>query len=318
VGDFREVLRRQGGAIHRRQLRDAGLDHRRVATLVRRGELIAVTDHVFVAASSPVTWARRAWVELLQAAAGSPLSHRTAAGLHRVGRFSTSTIEISELEDAWHRRRAPSIHRTTWLPAHHVTAIDGLPVTTLPRTIFDLAGLVSEARRERGLPSLAERQVERALDDALVGGLSLAAMHRVLAELGGRGRPGTSLVRQLLSVRGTGYVATESELEDLLVAVVVASGLEAPERQRDLGGMTPVGRVDFVFRAARVVIEADGRAHHTALLDADADRWRDLELSAAGFVVIRVTWRQLTMEPERFLVALRQLLARRGPEAIAG
>lgn len=314
MADFRDLMRQQGGAIHRRQLRELGIDSRRLAALVHRGELLVVREHVFVAAASPVTWARRAWIELLDAAPGAPLSHRTAAQLHHVGRFAISQIDVLELERAWHRGRATAAHRTTWLPAHHVGVVDGLPVTTLPRTVFDLAGLASDARRRRRLPWLAEHQVARALDDALSRSLTLPALHRVLGELGRRGRPGTALMRRLVSARSEGYVATESELEDLVVAVIAAAGLDAPQRQVDLGGETPVGRVDFVYLDARVVIEADGRANHTALLDADGDRWRDLELSAAGFIVIRVTWRQLTLEPDRFVAALRRVLERRAAE----
>lgn len=41
------------------------------------------------------------------------------------------------------------------------------------------------------------------------------------------------------------------------------------------------------------VVEADGREHHTSLIDAEVDRWRDLALAAEGYVVIRVTSRQL-------------------------
>lgn len=82
-----------------------------------------------------------------------------------------------------------------------------------------------------------------------------------------------------------------------------------------LGAERPIGRVDAVYPAERIVIEADGRRNHTALLDAEADRWRDLELAAAGFVVIRVTWWQLVNEPDRFVEALRQLLATRADAA---
>ena len=147
--------------------------------------------------------------------------------------------------------------------------------------------------------------MERALDDAIVQrGLSTSELADVVATLGRRGRPGTTLMRRLMAERGEGYVATESELEDLVRAVLERYGLPLPERQRVLGDDHPVGRVDFVYLDARLVIEADSRRHHTALLDADQDRWRDLELTAAGFRVIRVTWHQLVHEPERFVAAL--------------
>lgn len=319
MDDFRYLLARQGGAVHRRQLREVGIDHRRLAALVRTGELVAARDHVFVAAASPDTWQRQAWVELLDAPVGSVLGVRTAARTHRVGRFATfDGIDVVEVEEAWHRparRGAP--RRTTWLPPHHRAVVDGLPVTSLARTLFDLAALVSPARRRRGLPSLTEREVARAVDDALSRRLTIDALHRVVGEMGRRGRAGTSLMRRLVDERSEGYEATESELEDLLVAVLVAAGVPLPSKQRDLGGRTPVGRVDFVYLGARVIIEADSRKHHSALMDAEADRWRDLELSGAGFIVVRVSWRQLTLEPERFVAGLLELLRRRDPELVA-
>jgi very-short-patch-repair endonuclease len=197
-----------------------------------------------------------------------------------------------------------------------VTAVDGIPVTTVARTIFDLASLVSPARRRRGLVALTDAQVERALDDAMARGVPLEQFERVLASLAGRGRAGTRLMRDLVLERSSGEAVTESELEDLVEVVLSEFGIELPSRQVSVGGTeAPVGRVDFVFRHERVVLEADGRRHHTALRDAEADRWRDLDLAAAGYVAIRVTQRQLVHEPGRFARGLDALLAaRRGPE----
>jgi very-short-patch-repair endonuclease len=69
--------------------------------------------------------------------------------------------------------------------------------------------------------------------------------------------------------------------------------------------------VDFLYEAERVVIECDGRRHHFGKIDAERDRWRDLDLSAAGWLVIRVTWWQLVHQPERFTAQLRRVLDRR-------
>jgi len=309
-----EVLRRQGGAIARRQLVECGIDHRFLRRAVERGDFVAVRRHVFVSASAPPTWAQRAWVALLEAPPGALLSHRTAARLHRLGRFNFDAIDVLEEEGDHHRPVQASRRRTTVVLDHHRTQIDGLPVTSLARTVFDLCGLVSVARHRRGLSTLTPAQVERALDDALAGLLTVQAAHRILAELGRRGRPGTALMRSLMDVRGEGYVATESELEDLVQSVLITAGLPLPLRQASLGtAENLIGRVDFVYPDALVVIEADGRKHHTARRDADADRWRDLELAAAGYIVIRVTWHQLVHEPERFITALRSVLDRRRP-----
>ena len=124
--------------------------------------------------------------------------------------------------------------------------------------------------------------------------------------------PSATDFRGLLAERGPGMALTESELEDLVERTFRRHGTEPPMRQREIGGTSaPIGRVDFYDPAARAVLEADGRKHHSELLDRERDAWRDLELAVAGFVVVRVTHRQLTREPTRFIARWRDLTARR-------
>jgi very-short-patch-repair endonuclease len=188
----------------------------------------------------------------------------------------------------------------------------GLPVTTVARTVFDLARVASSRRYWRGWPAVHPIKAERALDDALSNGVPYADLEQVLHDLEGRGRGGTVLFRDLLSERGPGMALTESELEDLVERTFRRHGTEPPLRQREVGGTSaPIGRVDFYDPAARAVLEADGRKHHSELLDRERDAWRDLELAVAGFVVVRVTHRQLTREPARFVARWRELVTRR-------
>ncbi len=309
-GSHLEVAARQGGVFHRRQATDCGISQKQLAGEADRRYIREMRPGVFVVVGAPPTWKQRAWIELLDAPGDAVLGHRTAASLHRVGQIVTNEIDVLEAEPSWHRAAIGDRRRTTLLPPEHRTVVDGLPVTSLARTLFDLCGLVSPARRARSLPNLTRREVERAMDDAIARSMSVAKLEQVLARLGGRGRGGTVLFRELLDERGEGFVATESELEDLLFAVLMRFGLPLPSKQVTLGGELPVGRVDFVYRDKRIVIEADSRKHHSALLDADRDRWRDLDLAADGFVVVRVTWRQLVDEPVRFVRALERLFTR--------
>ncbi len=310
-GNHLDVASRQGGVFHRHQARCLGISERHLAGEVARQRLREIRPGIFLVTGAPPTWMQRAWIEVLDAPGDAVVGLRTACALHRVGKIVTNSIDVLEAEPAWHRPTTGARRRTTLLPPEHRTVIDGLPVTTLPRTLFDICGLVSPRRRRRGLPALTQREVERAMDDAIARSVSIAQLERVLAQLGGRGRGGTALFRELLDARGEGFVATESELEDLLFAVLQRFGLPLPAKQVVVGGDLPVGRVDFIYRDLRVIIEADSRKHHSALLDADRDRWRDLELAAAGFTVIRVSWRQLVDEPVRFVRALECLLGRR-------
>jgi len=302
----------QGGCLHRRQLRAAGLSRHVIARRVKHGELIEIASDVFLVGGTTPTWDQRLWSALLTARSGAVVSHRAGSHLHGAGRFGERFVDILERENTEHRISHGHAHRTSWLPPEHVTTVRGIPVTTLPRTIFDLAGLASRRRWERGWPSITEHQAARVLDDAIGMGLPVTAVEDVLETMAQRGRPGTVLTRKLLAERGVGYVATESDLEDLLHQVLDHYDLPLPSRQRWLGdASTPIGRVDFVYLDLKIVIEADGRANHTALLDAEHDRWRDLELAAAGWTVVRVTWKQLSDEPGRFVRSLRKLLGAR-------
>jgi very-short-patch-repair endonuclease len=117
-------------------------------------------------------------------------------------------------------------------------------------------------------------------------------------------------MRAIVHARGDGYVPPASELEALGFAVLRAGGLPDPVRQLDVGGEHWIGRVDCAYPEARLIIEFDGRRHWQALLEAEADRERDAELAAAGWRVMRITWRQLTDDPDavvrRVRAALRQ------------
>ena len=310
------VATAQAGVIHRRQLLAAGLRSRSITSRVARGELVEVGPGVYLVAGTEATWKQRLWAGLLSTRPGAVVSHRSGGRLHAIGRFTEDHVDILEVENTHHRVSRSSAHRTSWLPPHHRTVIDGIPVTSAARTVFDLAGLSSTKRWIRGWPSITEAAATRALDDALASGkVDRESVTEVLETMATQGRPGTVLTRRLLDERGEGFIATESVLEDLLHSVLVDHGLPIPERQRNLGSSAaPIGRVDFVYRTERIVIEADSRKHHSALSDAEADRWRDLELTAAGWLVVRVTWRQLKDEPTRFVSGLRTLLERRGRE----
>ena len=201
------------------------------------------------------------------------------------------------------------MHESSWLPPDHIVTVAGLPCTTLARTVFDLAGDPEpwERRSDAGT-AVHEKRIRRLMNHALRhGGLTIESQTAVLAVLGRRGRPGTALMRRLISEFGPDYVPTESALEELFLSVVVAAGLEPPARQVVLGEDRPIGRVDFVYRQAGLVIEIDSR-WHDGPEDRYDDRWRDNELHAAGWRVLRIRYRDLVQQPERVVRLIRRAL----------
>lgn len=303
-----EVTSTQQGALARFQLDAVGIGREAARHLVRTGVITPMCRDVFVVAGSPDTFLRRVWVALLASGPEAVASHRLAARLHRLRGFANEGIDVLVHERFHHTARRGSSHTTSWLPAEHLTTVDGIPATTVARTLFDLAGISSPKRLRAGRPYVHEKRVARALDTAIGNGLPIAELAHVLATMGKRGRPGTTLTRELVAARTGGYTPTESELEDLVLAVLSAYDLPRPERQRPLGGDDLVGRVDFTYVGHDLVIEADGRPYHRALEDTDHDRWRDTELVAAGWRVIRVTWRDLTQRPDWFAGAVARAL----------
>jgi hypothetical protein len=138
--------------------------------------------------------------------------------------------------------------------------------------------------------------------------MSIDALAEVVGTIGKRGRPGTTVTREIVEQRGDGYVPPASELEALGFEVLRRGGLPEPVRQLDVGGEHWIGRVDAAYPEAKLIIEFDGRRHWQVLLEAQADRKRDAELVAAGWRVLRITWEMLTTDPEGVVRLVRQAL----------
>jgi very-short-patch-repair endonuclease len=99
------------------------------------------------------------------------------------------------------------------------------------------------------------------------------------------------------------------ELEKKLLRLIKRAGLR-PEVNGHLlvDGISLMP--DFIWRDAGLIVEADSRRVHGTVTAFEKDRLRDQRLTAAGWTVIRVTWHQVTNEPERLIQTLRKLLSR--------
>ncbi len=266
---------------------------------------------VFTVLGAPHTWHQRLWIALLIAGPGAVVGRRSAARLlHLTNRFG-EVIDIIQPEGSAPRDQPRSSRRTTRLPASQVTVVDGFPVTTIDRTLFDLAGMTTAGRRRRGWDHLPEAMVERLVDDALVRKqTTIPRLTRTYLSLAGRGRPGSALMREILDARPLGHVPTESELEDLFIAFVDRYDLPRPTRQASLGSdRALIGRVDFLYEDARLVVEVDGRVFHEPRLVQLNDRQRELALLRVGWRFIRFGWHDLAHDAERIAESFRALLA---------
>jgi very-short-patch-repair endonuclease len=178
-----------------------------------------------------------------------------------------------------------------------VTVLAGFPVVRPERIPFDLAATVHPGRVERVVDDLWSRRL-----------LTGATLHRVLGELAGRGRPGLAVMRALLQDRPPGWVPPASGLESRVASQLRRHGLPAFDRQVDVGGDVWVGRVDFLHRPSRVVLEVQSDRYHAALSDRRADERRLAALRAAGWLVVEVLESEVWARDPTWLGRLRHHL----------
>jgi hypothetical protein len=197
------------------------------------------------------------------------------------------------------RRPRPGIaaHTSVTLTDGDVTLVRGIPCTTIPRTLLDLAEV------------LDRRGVERALDQAeILQKLYIPALLDQCERNAHRGA--ATKLRQVLAEHYAGSTATWSELEERFLALIREANLPAPEVNAllVLGDGEPPIHPDFLWREQRIVVEVDGHRTHGTRQAFERDRRRDQRLIAAGWRTLRVTWRQLERTPHEVIAALVALM----------
>jgi hypothetical protein len=289
-----DLARRQHGVVSRKQLLGLGLGRGAIGHRVAVGRLHPVHAGAY-AVGHPLTSRHGRWMAaVLVAGEGAVLSHRCAAALWGIGPGSPGLAEVTSPRRG--SRRGMTLHWSR-LAADEVTRVDGIPVTSVARTLLELAGV------------LRPRALERALDEAerlrLGGPLSLVdvvARHP--------GRRGVAVARALLAAGRVGVDVTRSELEERFLCFLDRAGLPRPRLNVVLGVGGRAFEVDCAWPARRLVVELDGHATHSTRAAYERDRARDRVLQAAGWRVVRVTWRQLHGDPDRVAADLAALLAR--------
>jgi very-short-patch-repair endonuclease len=246
------------------------------------------------------TWKQKLMIAVLAAGPGAAVSGRAAAALWGIPGYREGHVEVTQQRRPSRRYKVAWEHSSRFLPAHHIRVIDGIPVTSPERTVFDLCGRAKWGRAKWLVMSAVSR--------------NLTTLHKLtvcLTETGAFGRPGTVMLRAVLAVVQDDQPPTESQLEELVERVLIGGGLALPSRQVEVGGTTaPIGRIDFLYREYGIVIEADSKRWHGGWIATEADHERDALLTAAGFHVIRTNYQQLVERPDQFVNAIKGAMAR--------
>jgi very-short-patch-repair endonuclease/predicted transcriptional regulator of viral defense system len=280
----------QHGVVTRAQLLRAGISQQIVKRRLKSNFLRPMHRGVYIVGQRSTPQAR-ALAATYACGDSAAVSHEIAAHVHGLipAGEEAERVHVS-LARGDRRRPGVRTHRVGSLPADEITTVDGIPVTTPARTLLDIASVVSP------------RRLEKALIEALARGLtSLKEVDSILQRH--PRHPGAALLRAAL---GSGSPArARSVAERRFVALLRKARLPTPEINVTVEGC----EVDFLWRSQRLIVEVDGRAYHSTNDRFENDRRRDRILVAAGYRVMRITWRQLVDEPMAVAVQVAQALA---------
>ena len=272
--------------VSRRQLLAIGLDADRITYRVELGRLHPLHRGVYAVGHVDLT-PRARWLAAVAACSGagrtSALSHRAAGALHAILRSVPSgPIDVTAAHR--HRLRGIRCHRVRGLHPEDVTTVDAIPVTTVARTLLDLA------------ETLPPQRLHDALEQSLrIDKFDLGQINATIARNPGRHgiRPLTRTLAELPDVAPTLWSDLEVELAGLL------RGTDLP---RPLTNAVVEGEpVDFFWPDHGLIVEVDGDPWHRLASDRTADARRDRKLTRAGFTVLRVTGTELRTGPDQVL-----------------
>ena len=281
-----ELAGRQHGVVSRAQLRELGVADHFVRSRLRARRWYALHRGVYAVGHQALTGRSRLLAAVYACGPGALASHRAAGSLHGLMRWAG--WEVSAPRGC---KPKPSIvvHRPRDLRPEERALVDGIPVTSVARTLVDLADVVTE---ERLAKAIHQAEVLRVFD--------LAALER--ARRPGR-RGGRMLARVLCAYRPEPRLL-RSEAERRLNELCEEHGLPQPQFNVSVAGY----EVDAYWPEANLAVEVDGaRTHHTRHAF-HADRRRDRVLATHGIQSLRVTWPDLGPE---FAAEVGEILRRR-------
>jgi very-short-patch-repair endonuclease len=279
----------QWGVVSSRDLASCGLSRDAIASRVRGGRLHLLHRGVYaVGHANPPLEGR--WLAAVKACGnGAWLSHFSAAALWGFIPWDERYPEVVLARLGTRSHRGIRIHRTATLDGDDVSRHRGIPVTAPARTLVDLASVLPYAALRR-----AVRQAQSLHHTSTV--------HLLAARARLGPRRGTAKLARIIA---TGPAPTRSELDDVVLDLLLRADLEHPDVNVPLtvGGRRVIP--DFRWPAQRLVIEADGAAWHDDPTAREDDAERQALLEAHGERVLRVTWRQAVVRPGETLARVR-------------
>jgi hypothetical protein len=288
-----ELAGRQHGVVARWQLQRLGMTAKMVDGRIQRGALHSVHRGVYAVGHRSLAIEGRWMAAVLAFGPEAVLSHRSAGQLWGLVPRSSIAPEVTRRKHAEGRPRL-MVHRGS-LMADEVGTRWGIPVTSVARTMFDLAAM------------LDEREVERAWNEMEVREYRVRLSIPALLERY-PGRKGAVLLARLAGRKALPVGITRNELEEAFLALVDRFDLPRPRMNVHLAIRDRFYEIDCLWEDRKVAIELDGGGAHGTRRAFESDRERDRILTAERFTTARLTWHQITETPAEVAADLQLIL----------
>ncbi len=275
------------------ELWELGFSRHAIETRLGDGRLHRLFGGVFAVGRRPLSLRGRWRAAVLAAGPNAFLSHLHAAALGDLIEPPRGPIHVTVLGRRISRsRHGLALHTTSTLTAMEYTSVDGIPTTSLPRTLLDVASLVDELALRR-MYERAER-----LEILDTGAISRLLILR-------RGHRGAARLRALLDYDPTAAAAAISELERLYLDLLRAHNLPTPQANVLVDGYL----VDWYWPDADLVVELDSYEFHGDREAFERDRAKVANLRRMGHEAVQFTYRQVTERRSWVGTTTRTLLA---------
>jgi very-short-patch-repair endonuclease len=290
------LAERQQGVVARSQLMQMGWSAGAVEKRVRAGRMHRLHAGVYLVGHRLVSREGRWMAAVLASGPDAVLSHWSAAALWGIRPTSRTRIDVTVPHDT--RSSKPIRRHVSALPADELTVERCIPVTTVPRAIFDLAGseplhVVKAMLREAEFLELHDR-------------LSLWDLVERYP-----GRRGIRKVKAALeALKDEPADERKSFLEERFAPFLTRHHLPRSRFNQWILAGDKRFQVDCLWPKERQIVELDGWQGHKTRAAFREDRARDRKLRVAGYGVTRLTWSHLDDEPESVAADLRTLLTR--------
>jgi hypothetical protein len=283
---------RQAGLVGAAQLVALGVDTRETSRWVGDGYLLSRHPRVYAVGHRAPSTEADLWAAVLYAGPGAMLSHLVAAWWWLLTDRRPTFIDVStpRRHDSLKALRIHSRRPIERVPHN------GIPVTTVPQTLLDIAA-IQPLDTVRYM--LAEADYHRLVD--------FGRIEQIL----GRGKPGSARLRQAVEIHNPDLARTNSPVEREFLALCEESGIPRPLVNARVCGF----KVDCYWPSHRVVVELDGGKGHSTERQVARDHGRDLKLRGAQIAVRRYARRQIAQQRKLVLEDLWAALGETGQRA---